>query len=121
MTVPRPKAFDLSIPCIGLITVAAAMVFLMAGTSKFNAHPDEHLHFKAAQYYMSYWSPPKVGDARSEYTYSYFGISYLDEPDIVYFLAGKFAKALSFTGLAPFFLTRAFNFGLFVALLVILL
>ncbi len=121
MAIPRVKTFDLSIACIVLTVIAAALIFVMAGASQFNAHPDEHLHFKAAQYYMSYWLPPGVGDARSEYTYSYFGISYLDEPDIVYFLAGKFSKALSFTELSPFLLTRAFNFALFVVLLLILL
>ena len=118
---PRVKTFDLSIACIVLITLAAVLIFVMAGTSRFNAHPDEHLHFKAAQYYISYWLPPEVGDARSEYTYSYFGVSYLDEPDIVYLLAGKFSKALSFTELPPYLLTRAFNFALFVALFLILL
>jgi hypothetical protein len=121
MVILRVKAFDLSIPCIVSVTVAAGLIFVMMNTSRFNAHPDEHLHFKAAQYYMSYWLPPEVGDARSEYTYSYFGISYLDEPDIVYFLAGKFSKALSFTELSPFLLIRAFNFALFVVLLLILL
>jgi len=45
----------------------------------------------------------------------------LDEPDIVYFLAGKFSKALSFTELPPYLLSRAFNFTLFVVLFLILL
>jgi hypothetical protein len=121
MAILRGKAFDLSIPCIILVTVATGLIFAMMGTTRFNDHPDEHLHFKAAQYYMSYWFPPKVGEARSEFTYSYFGISYLDEPDIVYFLAGKFSEALSFTGLSPYLLIRAFNFTLFVALFLILL
>lgn len=121
MTISRVKAFDLSLPCIILLTVATGLIFVMVVTIRFNAHPDEDLHFKAAQYYMSYWLPPEVGDARSEYTYSYFGISYLDEPDIVYFLTGKVSKALRITGLPPYLLTRAFNFALFVALFLILL
>ena len=121
MTFQGGKTFPLSIGCIILITLATMLILVMVGTSPFNAHPDEHLHFKAAQYYMSYWFPPMVGDARSEYTYSYFGISYLDEPDIVYFLAGKFSEVLSFTELSPYLLTRAFNVTLFVALFLILL
>ena len=121
MAIPRVKTFGLSIACIVSVTIAVMLIFVMAETSRFNGHPDEHLHFKAAQYYKSYWLPPKVGDGRSEYTYSYFGISYLDEPDIVYFLAGKFSKALSFTELPPYLLTRAFNFILFVVLFLILL
>jgi len=121
MVTIRVKTFDLPILCVGLVTVAAGLIFVMAGASRFNAHPDEHLHFEAARYYMSYWDPPAVGDPRSKETYSYFGISYLDEPDIVYLFAGKFSEALNFTGLSPFLLTRAFNLGLFIALLVFLL
>lgn len=121
MVTIRVKAFDLPILCIGLVTVAAGLIFVMVGASRFNAHPDEHLHFKSAQYHMSYWLPPAVGDIRIKDTYSYFGISYLDEPDIVYLFAGKFSEALNFTGLSPFLLTRAFNFALFVALFLSLL
>jgi hypothetical protein len=121
MAILRVKVFDLSIPCIVLVTVATGLIFVMMGTTPFNAHPDEHLHFKAARYYMSYWDPPAVGDTRSKDTYSDFGVSYLDEPDIVYLFAGKFSEALNFTGLSPFLLTRAFNFALFIALFVFLL
>jgi hypothetical protein len=121
VAIRRVKASDLSKPCIGLVIVAAGLIFVMMGTTPFNAHPDEHLHFKAARYYMSYWDPPAVGDARSKDTYSYFGISYLDEPDIVYFFAGKFSEALHFTGLSAFLLTRAFNGALFIALSLFLL
>ncbi len=121
MVTRRVKAFDLPILCIGLVTVAAGLIFVMAGASRFNAHPDEHLHFKAARYYMSYWDPPAVGDTRTKDTYSYFGISYLDEPDIVYLFAGKFGEALNFTGISPFLLTRLFNFALFVALFLFVL
>jgi hypothetical protein len=111
------KNLYLSIPCIGLIAVAAGLIFLMAGTSQFNAHPDEEDHFKAARYYISYWLPPAVGDARSEGGYSTaFGVSYLDEPDIIYTLAGKLSAALTFTGLPSFLLMRGFNFALFVVL-----
>lgn len=116
----RDRSFHLSIACIILIGLASLLIFMMAGVSRFNAHPDEHLHFKAAQYYMSYWLPPKVGDATSAFTYSYFGISYLDEPDIVYFLAGKFTKVFSFTGVPLYLLIRAFNFLLFLVLFLIL-
>jgi hypothetical protein len=121
MAILRVKAFDLSILCIVLVTVGIGLIFIMMGISPFNAHPDEHLHFEAARYYMSYWDPPAVGDARSKETYSYFGISYLDEPDIVYLLAGKFSEALSFTGLSPFLLTRALNFVLFIVLFLFIL
>lgn len=113
--------FYLPMACMVLVTITAGLIFVMGRTSQFNAHPDEHLHFKSAQYYMSHWLPPAVGDARSEYTYSYYGISYLDEPDIVYFLAGKLSRVLSFTEFSPFLLARAFNFALFAILFLILL
>jgi hypothetical protein len=116
------RTLSLSIMCIILVTVAAALIFVMAGTSRFNGHPDEEDHFRAARYYMSYWLPPAVGDAKSEGAYSTsFGVSYLDEPDIVYLLAGKFSGALSLTGLSPFLLTRAVNFAMFVTLFLFLL
>ena len=121
MAILRVKTSDLSIACVVLAVVAATLIFIMAASSRFNAHPDEHLHFKAARYYIPHWLPPVVGDPRAEFTYSHYGISYLDEPDIVYLLAGKFATALSFTGLSPFLLIRMFNFVLFVILLLVLL
>ncbi len=121
MNFSKDDTFHLSIACIILVCLAGLLIFVMAVVSRFNAHPDEHLHFKAAQYYMSYWLPPKVGDATSAFTYSYFGISYLDEPDIVYFLAGKFTKLFSFTGVSLHVLTRIYNFLLFVVLFLILL
>ena len=77
MIMLRIKPFDLSLPCIILVTVAVCLVFVMVGTSRFNSHPDEHLHFKAARYYMSYWDPPAAGDVRSRDPYSQFEISYL--------------------------------------------
>jgi hypothetical protein len=118
----KVKAFDPSVPCIGLVAVAVGVIFVMAATSSFNAHPDEQVHFKAARYYMSSWLPPAVGAAKSGDTYdNHWGRSYLDEPDIVYFLAGKFSQTLKFTQFPPFLLTRAFNFALFVVLFLILL
>lgn len=122
MAILRVKASDLSIPCIILVTVATGLIFVMAVASRFNDHPDEADHFNAARYYMSYWLPPEVGDVRSGGAYSSsFGISYLDEPDIVYLLAGRFATSLRFTGLSTFLLVRAVNFFLFVVLFLLLL
>jgi hypothetical protein len=122
MVTPRVKVFDLPILCIVLVAVAAGLIFVMAGASRFNSHPDEADHLKAVRYYISYWLPPAIGDARSEGAYSTsFGISYLDEPDIVYLLAGKFAASLRFTGLPTFLLARAVNFLLFVVLFLLLL
>ncbi len=70
MIMLRVKQFDLSAPCIILVTVAVCLIFGMVGTSRFNNRPDEHLHFKAARYYMSYWNPPAGGDVRSRDIYS---------------------------------------------------
>jgi len=41
---------------------------------------------------MQYWDPPSVGDPRIKDTFSNYGVSYLNQMDVVYFFAGKFAR-----------------------------
>jgi hypothetical protein len=110
-----------SASCIILLAFAIGLILLMAFISQYNAHPDEDVHIEAAQYYTSHWIPPAVGAAGTEKSYSHFGISYLDELDIVYLLAGKFSGLLNFSGLPSFLRARAFNATLFVLLFFILL
>jgi len=116
-----PEMHYLSTSCVIVLAVAVALVLMVATVSQFNAHPDEYLHYEAARYYTSHWLQPPVGDPSAERTYSHHGVSYLDEPDVVYLFAGKFVSLFSFTGLPPFLLARAFNFILFILLFVILL
>ena len=92
---------------IGLVLALA----LLAATAR-PVNPDEVNHVGAAVYYASRWLPPAVGDPASLASYSEYGISYLNELDVVYLLAGKFADALSFTGLDVMVRLRLFDVAL---------
>ena len=104
-----------------MLVVASGLVLVMALSSAFNTqpekwfgHPDEYLHRSAARYYLDHWLPPKVGDPATMDSYSReYGLSYLNEPDIVYFLAGKFAALLSPILPHPDHAFRLFNVFLF--------
>lgn len=69
---------------------AAALVLAMAVVSKFNAHPDEYLHFEAAKYFSTHWFSPALDDPAVEPSLSHYGVSYLQDLDAAYFLIGKF-------------------------------
>ena len=69
---------------------AATLVLTMAVVSKFNAHPDEYLHFEAAKYFSAHWFPPALDDPAVEPSLSHYGLSYLQDLDVAYFLIGKF-------------------------------
>ena len=95
------------------------LVVVMAFLSAFNAHPDEKDHVGAGQYYMEYWDPPKIGDERALGAYSNYGVSYLNQLDAVYFMAGKFACLTKpFVG-KDYLALRLFNVGLLVLLTVL--
>lgn len=101
------------------LAVALTVVFVFAvGTSTERAHnPDEVNHASAAQYYVGHALPPKVLDPAVTATLSVYGMSYLNELDVVYWMAGRimhYASSDRFIDLASF---RMFN----VALLGILL
>ena len=77
----------------GLVICAA--VTMMTSRS---VNPDEAMHVGAARYYFDHWLPPAVGDehvAHDPDAYGVWGLSYLDEWDVGYFLAAKFAVALA--------------------------
>ena len=58
--------------------------------------PDEYQHLSAARYYVNHWLPPQVGDPATISSYSRgHGLSYINDPDPVYPLAGKYAALLS--------------------------
>jgi hypothetical protein len=102
-----------------LTTATLGLVVTMAFSSAFNAHPDEKDHVGAGQYYMEYWDPPKIGDERALGAYSNYGVSYLNQLDAVYFVAGKFACLVKpFVG-KDYLALRLFNVGLLVLLTVL--
>jgi hypothetical protein len=87
----------------GMLAVAALLAIVMAIVAPINHQPelwrgppDEHGHRGSAHYYVDHWLPPRVGDPATLPSYSLdYGFSYINDPDMVYFLAGKFAALLS--------------------------
>ena len=86
-----------------MLSVATLLALTMALIGAINDRPelwrgppDEYGHRSAALYYLHHWLPPKVGDAASLDSYSRdYGFSYLNDTDLVYFFAGKFAALIS--------------------------
>ena len=92
---------------------------IQALTSRWNAHPDEHVHFSATQYYKNHLLPPAPCQADIKHTYSAYGYSRLDKEEISYFFAGKF---LQITDVLPGTdLVKARIFNLVLLLLIALL
>lgn len=99
--------------------IVAGLVLTMAALSKYNQHPDEHVHLKAAAYYENHWLPPKICAPETEHTYSSYGVSRLDTKEITYFLAGKIAFILHFAPIHYLIRIRLFNFILLFILLLL--
>jgi hypothetical protein len=86
-----------------MLFAATLLAFTMALVAAFNDRPelwrgppDEYSHRSAARFYLDHWLPPKVGEAASLDSYSRdYGFSYLNDSDLVYFFAGKFAALVS--------------------------
>lgn len=94
------------------VVIILVVVLAFVATTAHSVNPDEANHVAAALYYAGRWLPPAVGDPASLPSYSEYGASYLNELDIVYLLAAKFAAALSFTGLDATIRLRLFNVSL---------
>jgi hypothetical protein len=101
----------------GYVPLMLAMVFIlvvsMAALSKRNAHPDEYVHLDATAYYQKNWLPPEVDDPAIEHTYSPYGISRLNNGEVYYLLAGKFASLVSIFKMDTLFGLRLFNVAMF--------
>lgn len=107
--------------CLAALVLLTLVVMVrMASVSALNAHPDEIYHVGAARYFIDYWDFPRIGDARTYQSYSNYGVSYLQQLDVVYFLAGKFAKALSPLVPEDYLALRYFNIFLFAILMALL-
>lgn len=92
-----------------LMISVLALVLIMAMISKKNAHPDEHVHIEASKYYQNNWMPPVIEDPAIRSTYSRYGFSRLNSPEIYYFFSGKFAQLVSFMHVKSYLLLRLFN------------
>lgn len=102
-----------------LLLFAIALILVMASVSKDNQHPDEYVHTKAAIYYQDHWAPPEVCSPDINNTFSVHGHSRLNSYEIVYFLAGKFSRFLSFIPMNQYFRLRLFNILLFIIILLL--
>jgi len=101
---------------LGLALAAAfALICMMSLGSRFNAHPDEYLHFEAGNYFVSHWLPPSFDDPSVEPSFSHYGLSYLQNLDAAYFAMGKFMAVFSPSVADRETTARLFNCLLFLA------
>lgn len=98
-----------------------ALVIVMAAVSGENVHPDEYVHLDAAEYYKTNWLPPQVDDPAIQHTYSVYGVSRLNSPEVSYLLMGKLAELVSSLKVSHLLGLRLFNILLFGILLLYLL
>ncbi len=96
-----------------LMSVVLTCILVMALISKRNVHPDEYVHIYASRYYQQHWMPPQIEDPSISHTYSQYGASRLNNSEISYLFAGKFAQLVSFFKMRPYWLFRLFNVFLF--------
>lgn len=109
----------LPVPPLLLVAWVLTLAMAFATTTTRSIHPDEFSHATAAKYYLDHWLPPAVLDPAIAGTYSTHGTSYLNELDVVYFLAAKFSIIFTGLGVDGLIALRLFNvalFGLLVAL-----
>jgi hypothetical protein len=101
-----------------MLFCALALIAVMAITSNTanRIHPDEFDHISAGRFYREHWLPPAVGDERALDSYSGYGTSYLNEWDIVYLVAGKFAALIQPVVQNDVHAFRFFNVCLFLIL-----
>lgn len=102
-----------------MLAIASALVLSMAfaTSTERSVHPDEFTHVRAAGYYLSHWLPAAVGDPTMASTYDRsWGISYLNNWDVVYFLAAKCTGLWQVITGDPVVALRLFNVLLLVSL-----
>ena len=95
----------------GIVSGLVLAMALIASTTH-SVSPDEFSHLSAARYYLDNWMPSKIGEESTLGSYSVYGASYLNEPDVVYVLAAKFVVATEFLGLDETVRFRLFNVAL---------
>lgn len=93
---------------------------LVALFSKYNIHPDEHGHVIASKFYKDHWFKIAVDQpAMKAALMPGWNFSYLNHPDIIYFLAEKATTFLKAPLEEDFQRYRLFNFLLLVTLIII--
>jgi len=107
------------VPCLLLFVLA--LVVVMASISKYNHHPDEFVHVRAAEYYQTHLLPPEIEAREILNTYSVYGVSRLHSGEIVYFLAGRFLLLARPLHLPSYLVLRFFNVFLLACLIALAL
>lgn len=78
-----------------IIFILLSLLFLASSWivkySNLGPHPDEINHVDASSYFISQTLPARIDAPEIAKTRSCFGVSYLDQNEIVYLLAGKFS------------------------------
>lgn len=92
-------------------------ILTMAKISKFNVHPDEFVHEKAACYYKNHSLPPAISDPEIQDTFSGYGNSRLVGFESYYLFVGKFSVVTDTFIDDPIFAMRLFNVLLFFILM----
>jgi hypothetical protein len=110
--------WNLPIPILFPFAIVTCLILAMALLSKFNAHPDEYLHFETARYFINHWWPAALNDPVIAPTFSHYGFSYMHDLDASYFLMGKFIALFQGWLATPEIAARLFNVLLFVLLAV---
>lgn len=93
--------------------VAFSLILTMAAITRENVHPDEYVHLDAGNYYITNWLPPAIDDPAIQHTYSIYGISRLNSPEVSYLFTGKLAALLSQCKVTELLSLRMFNIILF--------
>lgn len=101
------------------LMVFVLTLLFIAGSICNTMHADEGVHASAAGYYEDHWLPPEICAPGTEHAYSPYGTSRLNRYEIVYFIAGKFSRLLSFIPLDERFRLRLFNVFLYFILLIL--
>lgn len=100
-----------------VMTAILALIIVMFGNSKPNAHPDEYVHLQAVEYYQQHWLPPDVESDEIRSTYSVYGHSRLNNGEVYYLFAGKFSKIFQSMNIDRVQAVRSFNVFLFILII----
>ncbi len=105
----RSRPWQLGLVC--------GLALAMAAVSRPNAHPDEYQHVAAARFYhRGNWLPPAMGDPRARDAIGPNGLSYHQDLDMVYLLAGKAAWMTGLVAGREDLALRLFNVALLATL-----
>lgn len=102
-----------------LMLLITGLLTTMALISRPHAHPDEHAHLQAAEYFENHSALPIACAAGTESSYTNYGTSRLNTNELAYYLSGKFLQLTEFIPLHDYLKLRLLNVGLFVLLMLL--